>query len=293
MIEKRFIQLLCCPMCHEAVVQKAKGLMCVACSRIYPVHHGIPIMVNLKKLPAHLKGQVHYFRASTKLYDTPAVVEPWQDKYQQRLDKHIRSYKKKIFVDNACGSGYMALYAARKGATVIACDLNLSGLIKLQLQAKRLGLAEHFFVVCCTAEALPIRSHIADITVSNAILEHLPNEMGAIDGLTRITKQEGIAMITVPLAYYLLNPLFWLVNYLYDRQIGHLRRYTKEMLVSRFSEWQLLGVYYTGHTMKVLKTFINMLVRVFDEEQMEQEDEKYIDVKYHASNISVLFRKKS
>jgi len=85
--------------------------------------------------------------------------------------------------------------------------------------------------------------------------------------------------------------LFLALNYFYDKQIGHLRRYTKEMLVNRFVGWKLLDVNYTGHTSKVIKTFINMVVRVFDEMKIEEEDEKYVKRKLFASNISVIFRK--
>lgn len=292
-MNKILLRLLACPICKERVVVKENSLLqCVACNARYTTRGGIPVMVNLKNLPSHLKGQITYFQKSTRMYDTPKAREPWQDKYIERLSSHVRVYKNKVFVDNACGSGYMALMAAQKGAYVLACDLNMPGLIKLLRQAERLGLSDRFFAVCCTSEALPLRSHTVDTIVSNAILEHLPREPEAISEITRVTRKNGIAMVTVPLSYYLLNPIFFLVNYLYDLQIGHLRRYTKEMLVERFGMWQLLGVYYMGHTKKVLKTFFNIVWKIFDEKHMEQEDQQYVKSKLFASNISVLFKKK-
>ncbi len=249
-------------------------------------------MIDLRHLPEHLRGQIRYFNKYANLYDTPRSIEPWQDKYIERLSRSVSTYRRKVFVDNACGSGYMAIDAAKRGAYVLACDLNMSGLMHLQQQAQRLGFSHRFFTVCCTAEALPIRSDVVDIVVSNAILEHLPKEKEAIEDISRITKKNGVAMVTVPLAYHLLNPLFLLINYLHDKQIGHLRRYTKELLVERFYHWKVRHVYYTGHTVKVAKTLINFILPIFDAKEIEEGDEKNMQKKLFASNISIVFQKK-
>lgn len=292
-MNKFFLQSLVCPQCKSKIVAAGKTrLYCKNCNIYYPVKHDIPVMVDLDHLPQHLREQVRYFKASTAMYDTPRAVEPWQDKYKERLFTYSHIYKRSVFVDNACGSGYMALEAAKRGAYVLACDLNMSGLIRLLRQSHRMGLSHRFFAICCTAEALPIRALVADAVVSNAILEHLPREEKAIADISRITKKNGIAMVTVPLAYHLLNPLFWLVNYLYDKQIGHLRRYTKEMLAKRFSDWKLLDVWYSGHSVKVFKTLLNMLYPLFDEQIMEEKDDRLSRKKLFASNISVIFQKK-
>ena len=292
-MNKLLLRLLACPRCKGKVVfLENTHLFCSTCKAYYAVTHGIPVMVDLDHLPEHLREQVRYFQKSTKTYDTPRAIEPWQNKYIERLWKYFLIRRGRVFVDNACGSGYMGIEAAKRGAYVLACDLNMSGLIRLLRQTKRLGLSHRFFAVCCTAEALPIRSLVADVVVSNAILEHLPKEKEAIEDIFRITKKNGLSMVTVPLAYHFLNPLFLLVNYYYDHQIGHLRRYTKEMLVKRFSGWKLVDFYYTGHTMKVVKTFINIIISLFDEKKIEKEDEKFVKRKIFASNISVIFRNK-
>ena len=235
--------------------------------------------------------QINYFRAEAKAYDTRYTTEPWQKRYIDRLIKRVGSCRGKLIIDDACGSGYISIESARRGATVVACDLNIAALVRLITLAHKMNLAGKILPVCCSSEYLPIKSSVADAVAANAILEHLPNEAAAIRDITRVVKRQGIAMITVPLSYHLLNPLFLPLNYFFDKRIGHLRRYTKEMLIKRFEGWKLLNTYYTGHTYKVIKTLINKILPVFNLIEIEKEDEKYVNRRLFASNICVLFRK--
>ncbi len=291
-MHKQLLLLLVCPDCKKKLVAKGNlSVRCVSCSTIYPIKYGIPVLVNLKTLPTHLVGQIRYFDAAAKTYSETYSLASWQKKYIDRLEACLGTYKKKIIVDNASGSGYVTLAAANLGATVISCDLNFNGLMYIRKMAKKLGVEDRVLTVCCSSESLPIASNVAHATVANAILEHLPKEKEAVADITRISKKGAFAMITVPLAYHLLNPLFLIVNIIHDKQIGHLRRYTAEMLQKRFRGWKVRGVYYTGHTAKVLMTLFNVLIPIFNEESIEKVDEKSISRKLFASNISVLFRK--
>ncbi len=291
-MDKAFIQLLACPKCKGKIISVGKArLRCSNCNIYYSVKHGIPVMVDLKHLPEHLRGQVSYFNAEAKSYGISYTMEDWQKKYIERIFRQVDRIKGKILVDDACGSGYVTIEAAKRGVQVIACDLNLVALTRLRRLAQDLELTDRVFLVCCSSEALPIRSASADLIVANAILEHLPNEKEAIADITRISKKGAVAMITVPIAYYLLNPLFLVVNYLHDKRIGHLRRYTKESILGRFRGWKFVTLYYTGHTVKVLKTLVNQIAPIFDPRNIEQEDERRASQKLFATNVSVLLRK--
>jgi ubiquinone/menaquinone biosynthesis C-methylase UbiE len=256
------------------------------------VRHGIPVLVDLDNLPKHLVGQIRYFKSAAKTYRVKHSLTPWERKYVDQLEQHLGTYSGKVVVDDASGSGYIALEAAKRGATVLACDLNLTGLLHIRKVADSMGIGKRMFTVCCSAESLPVGSNVADAIAANAILEHLPEEQKAIADIGRIAKKGAIAMITVPLAYYYLNPLFVPINYFYDRKIGHLRRYTIEMLAKRFFGWKILQVTYSGHTRKVIKTLINLIASIFDESEIEDEEKRYASRKWFASNISVIFRKK-
>lgn len=284
--------LIVCPVCkHKLIGGLSASLKCSSCKTKYGVIHDIPVLVDLGHLPEQLRGQIRYFGAEAKQYAHEHSVDPWQDKYVARLESFLGSYKGKTMIDNACGTGYMAIEAAKRGAYVVACDLNVTGLVRLRKIIESLGLSNRILLVCCTSEALPIRGDCADAIVANAILEHLPREEDAIAEITRIAKKHAISMITVPIKYRLTNPIFLPLNYFYDKKIGHLRRYTKEMLLSKFKEWKLLRLDYSGHTRKVIKTLVNLVLPIFNEDEIEQEDELVSSRKLFASNISVLLRK--
>jgi uncharacterized protein YbaR (Trm112 family)/ubiquinone/menaquinone biosynthesis C-methylase UbiE len=288
----KLLSLLACPFCKGKFIPIGdSSLRCTACKNTYPVKQGIPILVDLKNLPRHLRRQIRYFTSNSSDYGTTRAIECWQNKYIERFFSRMKTLKNRVFVDDACGLGYMSIEAAKRGALVVACDLNIAGLMRLKKYLAREGLLNHVLMICCSAEALPIRSDCASGIVANAILEHLPREKDAISDISRIAKKGALAMTTVPIAYHLLNPLFLPVNYIIDRRIGHLRRYTKEMLLERFTGWKYLKIYYTGHSLKMIKTLINSIYPVFNKEKIEKEDEHYDSIKLFASNISVIFKK--
>lgn len=281
-----------CPTCKRVFSRKTNTtLTCRFCRKSYSIDHGIPVLIDIAKLPPHLAGQVKYFTAESSSYGNEYIPELWQKKFVEIFFNYFRSLKGKIVIDDACGSGYMSIEAAKRGARVIACDLNMSGLVRLNNFAKKLGLSKQIITICCSSEILPIRNGCAEGLVANAILEHLPDEEAAIKEISRVTKKGAAAMITVPIAYYLLNPIFLLMNYIHDKRIGHLRRYTIQILRQRFSGWKTKRTYYSGHTAKVVKTMINMVRPVFNEEQLERNDQKQSAKALFSSNICVLFNK--
>lgn len=291
-MDKGLLSFLICTKCKKGALHRQQtSLWCTSCAATYPVQQDIPVLVDRLRLPRHLLDQIKYFQAETKGYPTRYTIEPWQKHYIDRFIKALGSCRGKVIIDDACGSGYITIEAAKRGATVIACDLNMSALVRLAAVSRQMKLAGRIIPVCCSSESLPVKRSVADGLAANAILEHLPNEKNAIRDIMRVVKRGGVAMVTVPLAYHLLNPLFLLLNYVYDKNIGHLRRYTREMLMKRFSGWKLLKTYYTGHTRKVIKTLINRIRPTFSANEIEKEDEKYIDRKIFASNICVIFQK--
>jgi len=255
----------------------------------------IPILVDLNSLPKHLQDQIQYFE-SESLQKEQYNLSPWQKSYVTRfLDVFKRQeLKGKLVLDNATGSGYMAIELAKLGADVIATDLTLKYLIDLKQHAYEQGVDNKIFCLCCSSEDLPFRDAIFDYTLSNAILEHLPKEKLAIKELERVTKIGGGLMIAVPISYKLLNPLLGLVNYLHDKRIGHLRRYNRKIIIQKFSNCKLLKVYYTGHTSKVIKTLLNIIFHktVFSEEKMEIQDRVLENKARWSSNIISFLQRK-
>ena len=218
-------------------------------------------------------------------------MEAWKKSYIRRFDENFSITKDDIFVDIGTGSGYMAIEMAKRGLQVVACDLTLASLLKLKEIIKDDYIKNNLFLICCTADTLPLKRNIEDYLVSNAVLEHIPKEQDAIKEINRVCKKKSGLMITVPLLYKILNPILIPLNIIHDKKIGHLRRYDKRILKKNFSGWEIRKVYYTGHFLKVIKTISNLLFNIFDKDKIEKEDQDRENIEKGASNICVIMKR--
>lgn len=272
-------------------MKRGERLSCRSCRIDYEIREGIPILVDLKFLPKHLRGQIEYFENEDETRGD-WTLEPWQARY---VKKFLEIGKPKIgglIIDNATGSGYMAIELAKRGYHVIATDLTMRELVRLQALAKKLGIAEKMLFVCCTSESLPVASGVADGLVANAILEHLPKESQAIAEITRVVKQGACVMVAMPIAFRYLLPLFWPINWLHDRRIGHLRRYTRGRILTKFIGFRELATYYTGAVVKVLCAGMYLLTKYRSFLEIgEWADRMTESIPYGSSNVVSVLKK--
>ena len=96
---------------------------------------------------------------------------------------------KGLIIDNATGSGYMAIELAKRGFSIIAMDLTFVELMKLRQTVEKLKLQKKILLVCASSEDLPIKIGVADGMVANAILEHLPREKKQLKRLAECSKK--------------------------------------------------------------------------------------------------------
>lgn len=259
----------------------------------YKLNKEIPVLIDENNINEHLRNQIKYFEDEMLYTFNNYEIAEWQKNYVNLFLDNFSDVKNKLILDCGSGSGYLTIELAKRGAFVISCDLTLMNLVKLKETAKQLGLEKNIAFICCSAEDLPFKDNIFDYFISNAVIEHLPREVEAIQEIDRVTKKDGGLMVTVPLSYKYLNPILLPVNYVHDQRIGHLRRYNQEILVSKFNKFKLKNTYYTGHTAKVVKVLANMLVKkeLFSTTNIEKEDSKNSNKKWFASNIICFFRR--
>lgn len=285
-----FLDYICCPVCKSGLKKKKQNLFCFNCNKNYDLADEIPILIDFKKIPDHLTEQIKYFEKEKIIEKPEFKLDEWQKSYIERFKINFPDIKNKMILDCGAGSGYMSVELAKMGANVFACDLTLKSLARLKKISDNLNL--NIKTVCCSAEDLPFKNDSFDYFISNAVLEHLPKEKEAISEISRVCKKNAGLMAAVPLSYKFLNPLLIVVNYIHDKRIGHLRRYDKKSLENKFDNWDMRNIYYTGHTKKVFKTFLNMLINIFNESKIENDDKTNDKLKLWASNIVCFFRKK-
>ena len=126
-----------------------------------------------------------------------------------------------VALDAGCSSGYLLedLRRERPGAELIGVDLVAAGLRKAHalVPDAHLALAD----VC----ALPIDDATIDAVVSANLLEHVPDDAGALREFARVLRPGGRAAIVVP-----AGPSTY--DY-YDRFLGHERRYARGELAGK------------------------------------------------------------
>lgn len=291
-IMMEYLEYFCCPKCGSDLTVSTDAFQCRACSTTYQCFQGIPVLIDLENLPSNFIQQIRYFEreARSDFAETYSLQE-WQNSYIQRFTSNFTIRKEQVLIDCGTGSGYMAIELAKRGATVLACDLTLHSLLRLRNIAQQMDLT-NIQCVCCSADSLPFRNDSADYFISNAVLEHIPKEEKSIREINRVCKRDAGLMVTVPLSYTYLNPLLLPVNYIHDKRIGHLRRYDVKSLTVKFSGWNFVRIYYSGHFIKVIKVLINLLVKIFDEAKMEHNDREKDNKKWGASNIIVVFNRR-
>lgn len=289
-MNKNMFDYICCPKCKDDLTQEDDFLICEKCAERYTIKEGIPVLIHLKKIPKHCVRQINIYN---KLIDTIEYkIAAWQQRYVDRFKDNFREIENKLVVDCGTGAGYMAIELAKLRAHVIACDLALESLIKLKKIAEKMGLQDQIIFICCSAEELPFKNDVANYFISSAVLEHLLNEKQAKQEINRCCDRNAGLMIATPLRYKLLHPLFIPINFIHDKRIGHLRRYDEKTLINKFTNWELIKTYYTGHFSKAIKVLLNIFVKLFNEEKIEEEDVKKVNKRYGASNIICFFKRR-
>ncbi len=153
-------------------------------------------------------------------------------------------------LDLGCGFGRHAFEAARRGAAVVALDAGraeVEGVVATFVAMTEAGeldpARQYAAVVQGDALALPFADGAFDRIICSEVLEHIPDDRGAIDELARVLRPGGTIAVTVPrFGPELLN---WALSDEYHTVPGgHVRIYRRRVLESRLVA---AGLRVTGH----------------------------------------------
>jgi SAM-dependent methyltransferase len=151
-------------------------------------------------------------------------------------------------IDVGAGAGRHSYEAYRRGADVIAFDQNAEELAEVDTMLQAMGqvgeapASAKAQVVAGDALALPYPDGTFDVVIASEILEHVPDDRGAIAELVRVLRPGGSLAITVP--RWLPEKICWLLSDAYHaNEGGHIRIYQADELRAKV---QARGVRFTG-----------------------------------------------
>lgn len=243
---------------------------------------------NLDKNKKQIKFQQRYFSKEVDNIQK-YQLDPWQKTYIRRIKEDLlnKNFKGKNLIDIGSGSGYVSIEMSKMGLKVTACDITEKYLKHIRKYKNKFSL-NNLDLINCSADSIPLKNNSFDYVVANAILEHLFFEKKAIREWKRILKPTGKIFIAVPIKFRYLWPFFIPLNYIYDKRIGHLRRYDLKTIKQKF-RMKVDRVYYLGHLIKMMISLISLVYKNKNLNNFaEIMDSKFSGLPWGSSNIIVI-----
>jgi SAM-dependent methyltransferase len=212
---------LVCPECRGVLTNENSELVCVRCSKKYPVRDGIPCFVELD--PNALPFKEEYFefwfeRENTHFWHVgrKEAIYVFTEPY---LKSHFTSYNEITGIEIGLGNGNVTTEFVKHGVPMEGADLFYSS---LQFCRKRLNIPLYQSDLL----KLPFKDKY-DFAGIYDIIEHIEDDRLALKNLYNSLKPGGIVSITVPACKFLWSQ--------FD-ELDHKRRYNKKELVDKVKE---------------------------------------------------------
>jgi len=143
-------------------------------------------------------------------------------------------------IDVGAGAGRHSFEAYRRGADVIAFDMdaaelaNVAEMFEAMAEAGEVPESAHAQAVVGDALQLPYDDGTFDVVIASEILEHVPADDAAIAELVRVLRPGGVLAVTVP--RWLPERICWALSDEYHaNEGGHVRIYKASELRAKIA----------------------------------------------------------
>jgi SAM-dependent methyltransferase len=141
-------------------------------------------------------------------------------------------------LDLGCGGGRHAFECYRRGAWVVAVDMNAGDLAEVAEMFAAMGSAGEAGPAGCAvavrgdAHSLSFVDDAFDVVILSEVLEHIPDDGRVIAEAVRVLRPGGTLAVTVP--RWWPERVCWALSESYHRvEGGHVRIYRRRQLLSR------------------------------------------------------------
>jgi SAM-dependent methyltransferase len=175
-------------------------------------------------------------------------------------------------LDLGCGAGRHAFEAARRGAHVVALDMDRAELAQVaaitaaMTEAGEIPAGASITAAIGDATRMPFADNSFDVVIAAEVMEHIPADQAAINEVTRVLRPGGVAAVTVPA--WLPERICWLLSDDYHNVPGgHIRIFTRHELETKLTRAGLaVGGHHHAHALHSPYWWLKCAVGVHDDD---------------------------
>lgn len=175
-------------------------------------------------------------------------------------------------LDLGSGGGRHAFEAARRGAQVVALDLDhaelthVTAVAAAMAEAAELQVPASILAAVGDATRMPFPADSFDIVIAAEIMEHIPADNAAMGEVARVLRPGGVAAVTVPA--WLPERICWLLSDDYHNVPGgHIRIFTRYELETKLAKAGLtIGDHHHAHALHSPYWWLKCAVGVHDDD---------------------------
>jgi 2-polyprenyl-3-methyl-5-hydroxy-6-metoxy-1,4-benzoquinol methylase len=149
----------------------------------------------------------------------------------RELLKTLKPYLKNthLILDIGCGVGTVDFYMASKGKKVTGIEISKKAVTIAKANAKLFKLDKKLeFITAKFPHKIQDKNY--DLVIFSEVIEHLEDDQKVLHDIRQVLKPNGLLIITTPSLHAPLYRMGMLDEF--DKEVGHLRRYTKDELIS-------------------------------------------------------------